>query len=337
MTQRSVLLGFSGGIDSCASAQWLIERGYRVVALTIDTTHDTKLLAEAECKATQLGIEWISIDAYDRFRTEIIDYFIDSYRKGLTPAPCTRCNPLIKWHILLEVANRLGIDHIATGHYFNIEQHNGHYYVAKGADPVKDQSYYLWGLDSQVLSRAITPMGGAIKSEIKAKSANKSESMGICFLCGKHYVEFLHDEGVELTEGDIIDQQGNFVGKHNGIARYTIGQKRGQGIPEGMRVLDIDSEHNSLIVGPNECLYKKHLYIKDCNIVDKEELLSANDITIKIRGIGRNPEQSVKISEWEDGYRVECNDAAWAPAKGQPMVIYRGNLVIGGGIVVDFN
>jgi tRNA-specific 2-thiouridylase len=180
-------------------------------------------------------------------------------------------------------------------------------------------------------------MGSAIKSEIKAKSANKSESMGICFLCGKHYVEFLHDQGVELTEGDIIDQQGKLLGKHNGIARYTIGQKRGQGIPEGMRVLDINSEHNSLIVGPNECLYKKNIYIKDCNIVDKKELLSATDITIKIRGIGRNPEQSVKISEWEDGYRVECNDAAWAPAKGQPMVIYRGNLVIGGGIVVDFN
>lgn len=337
MTQPSVLLGFSGGIDSCASARWLIERGYRVVALTIDTTHDAKLLNEAECRAKELGIEWISIDAYDRFRTHIIDYFVDSYRQGLTPAPCTRCNPLIKWHTLLEEADRLGIDHIATGHYFNIEKHNGYYYVAKGADPAKDQSYYLWGLDQNILARAITPMGNAIKSEVKAHSANKSESMGICFLCGKHYTEFLSDQGVELSEGDILNLEGTLVGRHNGIARYTIGQKRGQGIPEGMRVLDINSSDNSLIAGPNEQLYKTRLYINECNVVDKDELLSATDITIKIRGIGRNPERFVKVTEWADDYIIECDDAAWAPAKGQPLVIYRGNLVIGGGIVVDFN
>ena len=337
MGQRGVVLGFSGGIDSCASARWLTERGYRVVALTIDTMHDANLMRNAELKAKELGIEWMSIDATELFRREIVDYFTSSYRQGLTPAPCTRCNPMIKWRTLLSVADNLGIDHIATGHYFNIEQHNGHYYVAKGIDPAKDQSYYLWGLDDCILSRAITPMGNAIKSEIKANVANKSESMGICFLCGKHYTEFLQDEGIELTAGDILDQQGIVVGQHNGIARYTIGQKRGQGIPEGMRIIDIRSDDNSLIVGPNENLYKTKLYIKECNIVDREELLSSTDITIKIRGIGRNPERPVKVSEWEDGFIVECDDAAWAPAKGQPLVMYRGNLVIGGGIVVGFN
>ena len=337
MGQRGVVLGFRGGIDSCASARWLTDMGYRVVALTIDTMHDAELLKGAELKAKELGIEWMSIDATELFRREIVDYFISSYRQGLTPAPCTRCNPLIKWRTLLEVADNLGIDHIATGHYFNIEQHNGLYYVAKGADPTKDQSYYLWGLDNRILSRAITPMGNAIKSEIKAGVANKSESMGICFLCGKHYTEFLQEEGVELATGHILDQQGNILSQHNGIARYTIGQKRGQGIPEGMRVIDIKSEDNSLIVGPNENLFKKQLYIKECNIVDRDELLLATDITIKIRGIGRNPERCVKVQEWEDGFVIECDDAAWAPAKGQPLVLYRGNLVIGGGIVVGFN
>lgn len=337
MEQRGVVLGFSGGIDSCASARWLTERGYRVVALTIDTMHDDRLLSIAEQRAAELGIEWMSVDATKLFRKEIIDYFIDSYRRGHTPAPCTRCNPLIKWQTLIRVANSLGIKHIATGHYFTIEYRNGHHYVAKGADLAKDQSYYLWGLNEEILSRAITPMGSAIKSEIKANVADKSESMGICFLCGKHYTEFLQSEGVELRSGDIIDTECRVIGKHNGIARYTIGQKRGQGIPEGMRVLDINSNDNTLIVGSNDRLYKRQLYIKDCHIVDCQELLSSPDISIKIRGIGRNPEGFVKIAEWGDGYCITCDNAAWAPAKGQPLVLYRGNLDIGGGIVVDFN
>ena len=337
MTQRSVLLGFSGGIDSCASAQWLIERGYRVVALTIDTTHDTKLLAEAECKATQLGIEWISIDAYDRFRTEIIDYFIDSYRKGLTPAPCTRCNPLIKWHILLEVANRLGIDHIATGHYFNIERRDERYYVTKGVDESKDQSYYLWGLSQEILSRAITPMGNAIKSDVKQAFKDKSESMGICFLNGLPYAEFLRNEGIDMPDGDIVTRNGEVCGRHNGIARYTIGQRRGVGIPEGMRVIGIDATHNHIIVGENELLFHNQLHIAHCNIVDEEELLTAKDITVKIRGIGRNPQLPVSVEATHGGYIVKTQDPAWAPAIGQPLVFYRNNWVIGGGIVVDFN
>ena len=337
MTERSVVLGFSGGIDSCASAKWLMERGYRVVALTIDTMHDSTMVAHAKQRAEELGVEWHVVDRADRFRKEIIDYFIESYRQGYTPAPCTRCNPMIKWHALLEFANEHNIRHIATGHYFNIEQHNGHYYVAKGADPSKDQSYYLWGLNDAILSRAITPMASAIKSEIKAHVKDKSESMGICFLLGKHYTDFLHSEGLNLECGCVKDTVGKIVGEHNGIARYTIGQKRGAGIPEGMRVIDINSESNTLIVGKNELLYKRKLYIDECNIVDENELLTATDITIKIRGIGRNPELPVKIYRHERGYIVECDDPAWAPAKGQPLVLYRNNLVIGGGIVVDFN
>lgn len=337
MTQCSVVLGFSGGIDSCASAKWLMDRGFHVIALTIDTMHDAKMVAMAKLKAEELGVEWHVVDRADRFRKEIIDYFIKSYRQGYTPAPCTRCNPMIKWHTLLEFATEHNIDHIATGHYFNIEQHNGHYYVAKGSDPAKDQSYYLWGLNDATLSRAITPMGNAIKSEIKANIKDKSESMGICFLCGKHYTDFLQSEGVDLLSGNIVNTEGKVIGEHNGIARYTIGQKRGEGIPEAMRVIDINSEHNTLIVGNNELLYKKQLYITECNIIDENELLSAKDITIKIRGIGRNPERPVTITRHENGYKIECDDPAWAPAKGQPLVLYRNNLVIGGGIVVDFN
>lgn len=333
---KSVLLGFSGGIDSCTAAEILRQEGYRVVALTIDTMGDNDMLYKAETKARDLGIEWRCYDARESFRRDIIDYFTTEYQQGRTPAPCTRCNTLIKWRILEAVANAESIDHIATGHYFNIVERNGRYYVAKGLDPDKDQSYYLWGLSQHILSRALTPMGTRIKSEVKERFSDKSESMGVCFLRGRHYADFLKDEGVAMTEGDIVTHDGCIVGTHNGIARYTIGQRRGAGIPEGLRVIDIDTERNRLVVGDNRLLLKHIIRISGCNIVDIDELLSANDITIKIRGIGLNPTLPVNIESMGEGYTITTEDAAWAVAKGQPLVFYRNNLVIGGGIIVDF-
>lgn len=334
--QKSVLLGFSGGIDSCTAARLLRTEGYRVVAITIDTTSDSTMLQRAKSRAEELDIEWYAYDARELFRREIIDYFCQEYSLGHTPAPCTRCNVLIKWNILLSEANRLGIDHISTGHYFNIATHNNRYYVTKGSDPAKDQSYYLWGLTQEVLSRAITPMGTMIKSEIKEGFSDKSESMGICFLEGKPYAEYLEQHGVTMTPGNIVTPSGAVCGHHNGIARYTIGQRRGEGIPSGKRIIAIDATNNTLIAGDIEQLYKSKLYITNHNIIDPEELLSATDITIKIRGIGKNPESPVHVERWHDGYMITTPDQAYAPAKGQPLVFYRNNRVIGGGIVVGF-
>lgn len=334
---KSVLLGFSGGIDSCTAAEILRDEGYHVVALSIDTMGDEAMLSRAEAKARDIGVEWLRYDARTLFRREIIDYFIAEYREGCTPAPCTRCNTLIKWHILDTVANDLNIYHIATGHYFNIVEREGKRYVAKGLDPAKDQSYYLWGLQQETLRRALTPMGNRIKSQIKEHFSDKSESMGICFLKGRHYAEFLQSEGVTMNPGAILSTDGTVIGDHNGIVRYTIGQRRGSGIPEGRRVIDIDAASNTVTVGDNSLLYKHHIHIAKCNIVDSRELLSATDITIKIRGIGRNPELPVAIEPRGDGYTITTRDAMWAPAKGQPLVFYRNNLVIGGGIVVGFD
>lgn len=335
--KQSVLLGFSGGIDSCTSAQRLMAEGYHVVALTIDTMGDEAMLHKARTKAEEIGAEWLMYDAREQFKREIIDYFCQEYAMGHTPAPCTRCNPLIKWRTLLNEANRLGIKHIATGHYFNIEKRDERYYVTKGVDESKDQSYYLWGLSQEILSRAITPMGNAIKSDVKQAFKDKSESMGICFLNGLPYAEFLRNRGIDMTDGDIVTRNGEVCGRHNGIARYTIGQRRGVGIPEGMRVIGIDATHNHIIVGENELLFHNQLHIAHCNIVDEEELLSAKDITVKIRGIGRNPQLPVSVEATHGGYIVKTQDPAWAPAIGQPLVFYRNNWVIGGGIVVDFN
>lgn len=335
--KQSVLLGFSGGIDSCTSALRLMAEGYHVVALTIDTMGDEAMLHKARTKAEEMGAEWLMYDAREEFKREIIDYFCQEYAMGHTPAPCTRCNPLIKWRTLLNEANCLGIKHIATGHYFNIERRDEKYYVTKGIDESKDQSYYLWGLSQETLSRAITPMGNAIKSDVKQAFKDKSESMGICFLNGLPYAEFLRNEGIDMPDGDIVTRNGEVCGRHNGIARYTIGQRRGVGIPEGMRVIGIDATNNHIIVGENELLFHNQLHIAHCNIVDEEELLTAKDITVKIRGIGRNPQLPVSVEATPSGYIVKTQDPAWAPAIGQPLVFYRNNWVIGGGIVVDFN
>ena len=335
--EQSVLLGFSGGIDSCTSARRLTQEGYRVVALTIDTMGDKAMVAKAQEKAKELGVEWMVYDAREMFKREIIDYFCREYTMGHTPAPCTRCNPHIKWQILAQEADRLGITHIATGHYVNITEHNGLRYVTKGLDENKDQSYYLWGLSQEILARAITPMGNAIKSDVKRSFADKSESMGICFLQGLPYAEFLAKQGVAMPEGDIVNECGEICGRHNGIARYTIGQRRGVGIPEGLRVTGIDAANNHIIVGENSRLYHHRLTIANCNIVSIEELLTAHDVTVKIRGIGRNPQLPVSVDRCDGGFVVTTDDPAWAPALGQPLVFYRDNLVIGGGIVVDFN
>ena len=333
---KSVVLGFSGGIDSCTAAQRLRDEGYRVVALTINTTNDHKLLETARLKAQEIGIEWLEYDATERFKQDIIDYFTSSYINGCTPAPCTRCNTLIKWPILCEVADSLGIYHIATGHYLDIVERNGHLYIARALDRSKDQSYYLWGVGEDTLRRMLTPMRQVLKNDIRENFTNKKESMGICFLNGLHYTEFLNSQGIEFSSGDTVNNKSEIVGQHNGIARYTIGQRRGVGIPEGMRIIGIDTTSNRLIVGNNSELYRQKLYIYDCRITNPEELLSADDITIMIRGIGRNPERPVKVERHNDGYCVTCDDPAWAPATGQPLVFYRNNLVIGGGIICSF-
>lgn len=329
---RSVLLGFSGGIDSSAAVEELQRDGYRVVALTLNTTGDEEMITTARKQAAQFFIQHHVKDVREEFQQKIIQYFISSYAQGRTPAPCTMCNPLIKWHHLLLEADRLGMDKIATGHYFNVVQQNGLYYVARAADRRKDQSYYLWGLSQQVLERVVTPMGQKIKSEVVATAVNKKESMGLCFLRGVTYGDFIEEHlPIAVRRGDVVSLSGDVVGQHEGVAFYTIGQKRGV---VGGSVVAIDAERNRLIVGENRDLYHATLEVADANIICEDELLSSNDIEVVVRGFGRNPEGFAKsVERIEGGYRVVLDDPAWAPAAGQPVVFYRGDRVIGGAIL----
>lgn len=330
-----ILLGFSGGMDSMTAVGRLRAEGYAVTALTIDTTGDEEMMRRARRRAESLGVEWHACDAREEFRREVIDYFIDEYCLGRTPAPCTRCNTSIKWRMLSRCADMMGIGKIATGHYFNIERHGGKLFAACAADRDKDQSYYLWGLSQDILERAVAPMGGVFKRDIRDNFADRSESMGICFLHGERYADYIRRSTDRFACGDIVDRNsGAAVGRHSGLPFYTIGQRRGDGIPAGRYVTGIDAVRNRIFVGMNDDLYCHTLRIAGCNIADRDELLSAEDITVRIRGIGRNPQRPVKVTVDEIyDYRIECGDPAWAPAAGQPLVFYRGGRVIGGGII----
>ncbi len=328
---KDILLAYSGGIDSNAAVDILRARGYRVHLTTFDLIGDEAMLRSAGEGARRVGAELHIVDARELFEREIIEYFTGEYLAGRTPAPCTRCNSQIKWRLLCQKADELGIRHIATGHYFRIEHHNSHLYVKRAVDHKKDQSYYLWGVGEDVLERTITPMGDRIKEEIKRASPIRKESMGICFLRGAHYSTLLSN----IPTGDIVDSKNLVVGQHNGISNYTIGQRRGEGIPEGLRVTRISGEENRVYVGENSELYQSNLEIRDCHFIDIEEVASSQELTIMIRGIGRNPQGYATLALTPRGARITLlEDQAWAPAPGQPVAIYIGERVVGGGILV---
>lgn len=337
MRDKKVLLGFSGGIDSSRAAELLRAGGYGVTALYMDMYGDRVQLEHARERARELGLPFRCADLRERFRRDVVGYFVSEYLAGRTPAPCTVCNRDIKWAVLRETALQEGFAHIATGHYFNIEEHNGRLYVAAAADPVKDQSYYLWPLDGPTLSMALTPMGGQIKREVKRSMASAAgrESMGICFLRGRGYAEFLRTEcGDRIRGGEITDREGCVVGRHDGIPYYTVGQKRG--LPAGYCVTAIDAAGNRLVAGPDADLYHRNLVISGCNMVDMDEALSSEDVTVRIRGIGRNPEGPCTITTHPRGIHIHLSDPAWAPAAGQPVAIYIGNRLIGGGFLEEY-
>lgn len=333
---NSVLLGFSGGIDSVTSVGLLRQQGVSVTALTLDITGDEQMLQTAAEKAAELDVRHIVKDVRSEFARNIVEYFVSDYIKGRTPAPCTMCNPLIKWRHLISEADRLGIEAVATGHYFNVIRYDGRYYVSRALDSRKDQSYYLWGLPQATLARVITPMGQIIKQDINPVLSNSKESMGLCFLRGRAYGDFIREHAPEsVAVGDIVTLGGKKVGRHDGVAFYTIGQKRGLEINvAGMRVVGINAERNELIVGKDSDLLHQTLEVGSCNIVCEEELLTASDISVVVRGIGRNPKGYAQhIERIGERYRITLDDPAWAPAIGQPVVFYRGDRVVGGGIL----
>lgn len=340
-----VIVGLSGGLDSFAAALLLKREGFRIIGLNL-SLWKRNVLSETEELCRRLDIEPMTYDGRELFRQQVVLPFVSQYLAGRTPNPCALCNNTVKWRLLSDAADQSGAGYIATGHYVRIKPWGKHYYVWKGIDPRKDQSYFLWGVGEEVLRRAYTPLGEYTKAEIRALAmregyedmARKRESMGICFLEGKDYREFIFRQcgkkGIPQA-GNIVDRNGNALGRHTGLLNYTIGQTRDMPLIDGKRgyVAAMDYEKNTIEADIREGLYTEWLYLENLRFIDPEEW-AAEDIEIKIRGIGLNPAGFVRISpEGGKKWKVRLASPAWAVAPGQPAAFYRGERLIGGGTV----
>ncbi|MBE9488351.1 MAG: tRNA 2-thiouridine(34) synthase MnmA [Bacteroidetes bacterium] len=338
-----IYLGVSGGIDSFASALILKEKGYEVIGV--------HLIMNGECKENipllekKLDIPIIVSDVSNSFKNVVINNFVNTYLEGGTPSPCVVCNNHIKWQSLIEVADREGGGMVATGHYCRKIIIDDFFYIQQGVDKIKDQSYYLWGLTQKVLSRAYFPLGGMTKKDVRLfvkergydEEMKRKESMGICFMEGKTVQEYLSSSLnlSHLNDGNLVDEENNIIGKHLGYPFYTLAQKKLLPIKDGRCVIKIDKDTNTIVVGNRNKLYTKELTISDfycCNT--KIIYNNLEDIRIKVRGIGENPEGKCNFSEIKNNrLKITLESYAWAVTIGQPIVLYFKDIVVGGGVI----
>jgi tRNA-specific 2-thiouridylase len=356
MNQRRqrVLLGMSGGVDSSVAGYLLREQGYEVIGVTMkvwpqdcisraeDKCCGPQAIADARGVAHCLGIPHYVVDEADQFERLVIDYFSSEYQAGRTPNPCVMCNEKLKFGNLWSKATALNCDYIATGHYAIVEQSEGHAVLRKGLDPRKDQSYFLFSLRQPQLRRALTPLGKMTKPRIREiahslglKVADKIDSQEICFVPGNDYKAFLrsHLGENEFHRGEIYDIEGNYLGEHQGIELFTIGQRRGLpgGSPHPRYVVDLDPATNRVIVGDADDLVADEFEIDRTNwhpAIDgyDEEF----ECTVKIRYT--HPGTRATLTRFNNGRaHVRLHDPQRAVTPGQAAVFYHGNIVLGGG------
>lgn len=347
----------SGGIDSTVSAILLREQGYDLVGVTFRTFDSIKesclvrekgccsveSIMEAKHNAQTLGFEHHIVDFRDTFREHVIANFVDEYTHGRTPNPCVLCNSHIKWGALIETADTYGCDYIATGHYAQIAEREGHIYLKRAVDTRKDQTYFLWMLTEDNLRRTLFPLGGLTKQQVRRIAfdhgfvalSQKAESQEICFVPNNDYRTFLAEQGVTVTQGDYIDSAGNVLGRHEGYSNYTIGQRKGLGIALGSPkyVTHIDAEHNQVTLGDHDDLYCTFVDARDVRIRDVEWLRTSPSVDARIRY--RSPAVAAEIDFQPDTgtAHLHFHSPVWGVTPGQSLVMYKDDLLVGGGII----
>jgi tRNA-specific 2-thiouridylase len=360
MTQNKqrVLLGMSGGVDSSVAGYLLREQGYDVIGVTMkvwpqdcisraeDKCCGPQAIADARGVAHSLGIPHYVVDEADQFERLVIDYFSSEYQAGRTPNPCVMCNEKLKFGNLWSKAAALGCDYIATGHYAIIEHQTDRAILRKGIDPRKDQSYFLFSLRQPQLRRALAPLGRMTKPQIREiahslglKVADKIDSQEICFVPGNDYKAFLrsHLDENEFHRGEIYDVHGNFLGEHDGIELFTVGQRKGLpgGSPRPRYVVDLDPETNRVIVGDAEDLIADEFEIDGINwhrvaVLDDPGGENELECTVKIRYSHAGAGATVTPLE-NNRARIRLHEPQRAVTPGQAAVIYDGDVVLGGG------
>ena len=339
-----VLVGMSGGVDSSVSALELKNKGYEVIGATMELWGDNNNSKDAKEVCATLGLEHVSIDYKDKFNSCVIKNFISEYSICHTPNPCIECNKHLKFKAMWEKAQELGCDYIATGHYAKIEYSDKYkrYVLKKATNLNKDQSYVLYSIPLNVLPHVLFPLGNFnSKDEIRkiAKDnnlsvASKSDSQDICFIPDGDYKKFLkNNSSIKDIEGNIIFN-GNVIGKHTGLYKYTIGQRKGLGISyeSPLYVIGFNKEKNELIVGEEKDLYVKSFKVKNYNLLLIDDLDKSIKVNVKTRY--KSKEYPATISKEGDYINVVYDTPQKLSSPGQSAVFYIDDIVLGGGIIV---
>lgn len=357
--KKKVLMAMSGGIDSTVAAMLLLEQGYELIGVTYRTFDNISRgcmekekgccsvdsLFEAKRMAEELGFPHVVLDIRKEFKDTVIVNFIDEYLHGRTPNPCVICNSTIKWGKLIETADDLGCQFIATGHYACIGKEDGRYFLKKGIDESKDQTYFLWTLTQENLARTIFPLGELTKPEVREialrhgyeKLSKKTESQEICFIPDNNYRTFLAEQVEDYKEmygpGLFVDTSGKKLGEHKGFPNYTIGQRKGLGIALGqpMFVVSIDAKENRVVLGTKEELQSSVFYAKDINRMKCAEIPEGLEVMAKIRY--RNHGGLASLFPEGNRLKVVFHDGMDSITPGQSAVFYDDGDVIAGGII----
>jgi len=357
-----ILVAMSGGIDSTIASLMLHDEGYEVIGITMKTwdyaqSGTTSSKKETGCcnldsfndarmAAVEHGFPHYVLDIREEFTGSVIDNFVEEYLAGRTPNPCVMCNTHIKWNALLKKADALDCEFIATGHYVNVREENNRFIISKGVDETKDQSYVLWGLSQDCLSRSIYPLGNLLKTQVRQMAndygypelAKKSESYEICFVPDNDYRGFLKRKITGLEEqvngGNFILSDGSIVGQHKGYPFYTIGQRKGLDIALGrpMYVTNIDPDTNTVTLGDEIELDKTEMYVGRLNMIKYDTIKDGQQAFTKIR-YKTKPTSSVLYNE-HGSVKVLFDEAVKGIAPGQSAVFYEGDDVIGGGVIL---
>jgi tRNA-specific 2-thiouridylase len=349
-----VIVGMSGGVDSSTAAALLLEQGFDVVGITLKLwPQDCLSRAEDKCCGPQavtdaravchkLGIPYYLVDESEAFQKQVIANFAAEYKAGRTPNPCVLCNEKLKFGALLDRARQLGGEFVATGHFARVEKSadGRRTLLKKGRDPRKDQSYFLFSLRQDQLARSLFPLGEKTKTDTRQaarerhlKTADKEESMEICFVPDNDYGKFL--EAAQLAQrhcGEIVNLQGQVLGHHEGIEFYTIGQRKGLGLssPKPLYVIELDSVHNRVVVGDDSALDREEFTVERCNWIPFDEPPDEMQVSVKIRYNAPGTPALVRPQPG-GGAKVKLLAAQRAIAPGQACVFYDGDLVLGGG------
>ena len=365
-TQRGlVAVAMSGGVDSSAVAALLQQQGREVVGLTMQLWNQRRLpelqgngpaqhrccslddVYDAKAVAQHLNFPHYVVNFEEQFEARVVRPFVDQYLAGRTPIACTNCNTDVKFEPLLRMARQIGAERLATGHYARIRRNNvtGRWELLRARDETKDQTYFLWGLSQEQLSRSDFPLGELTKEEVRALArranlpvADKPESMELCFVPTGNYVQFIQaysqERGISLqtAEGEIVNETGEVIGRHNGVHNFTIGQRKGLGFAAGkpVYVLSIDPEKNRVVVGEDESLRTTTFEIEDVNWVSCEKPSIPIRASVKIRHKHEASPASVEALA-ANRARITFESPQRAITPGQAAIFYDGDIVLGGG------